>query len=465
MVAQRTNTLNSTELVSSTLLSGSNSISKASETTSFNNLLTKSSNRSNLNDAGVKNLGSKETNGKQETLVSHKNSLDTNKKQITQNSVNKVKNDNASTDVNEKASKLVKDVKDVVEEMLGITEEELTSIMEVLGLTMIDLLQPASLQQLVLASSGNDDPMLMLTDETLSNTFKELMSTITELLEESNFSLEELKESIGSDEFIKFLQHGDAEKQDYQATVGNEEGVTIPMEKQKEPSKIELAASMETVEETDSEAISEAQKTIDFSVTQSVDSENDGNLSENDKQATNKETPTIDNFIDYVVSSITTTETDFSGELSKITTIREIASQIVEQIKVVIRSNQTSMELQLNPEHLGKVALSITSKEGVMTALFTTQTEMAKEAIENQLHILRQNLESQGIKVEVVEVTVAEFSFGQSNEAENGQEFSSGKGKRPFRMELESDVELAEASSVLPSGLVDETVSSIDYSA
>ena len=91
----------------------------------------------------------------------------------------------------------------------------------------------------------------------------------------------------------------------------------------------------------------------------------------------------------------------------------------MEQIKITIRPEQTNMELQLNPEHLGRVNLTITEKEGMMTAQFTTQTQIAKEAIESQMAALRESLQNQGIKVEAIEVTVSEFGFERNEE--NGQ--------------------------------------------
>ena len=153
----------------------------------------------------------------------------------------------------------------------------------------------------------------------------------------------------------------------------------------------------------------------------------------------------------------------YSGEeaAEAVSQIREIANQIMEQIKIVIRPEQTNMELQLNPEHLGRVHLTITEKEGMMTAQFTTQTETAKEAIESQMASLRESLQNQGIKVEAIEVTVSEFGFERDGNAKQNNEGESGRQRRrnAFRVE-EADEVAPQMADFLRMG-----DSSVDYSA
>ncbi|MBQ9767917.1 MAG: flagellar hook-length control protein FliK, partial [Lachnospiraceae bacterium] len=149
------------------------------------------------------------------------------------------------------------------------------------------------------------------------------------------------------------------------------------------------------------------------------------------------------------------------ADLAAAAQVREIANQIMEQIKIVIKPDQTNMELQLNPEHLGRVNLTITEKEGMMTAQFTTQSEVAKEAIESQMAALRETLQNQGIKVESIEVTVSEFGFERDRDARQSEEGESGKQKRRggFR------VEEAEESAPQMTDYLNVTDSSVDYSA
>ena len=141
--------------------------------------------------------------------------------------------------------------------------------------------------------------------------------------------------------------------------------------------------------------------------------------------------------------------------------IREIANQVMEQIKLVIRPEQTNLELQLNPEHLGRVHLTITEKEGMMTAQFTTQTEVAKEAIESQMSMLRESLQNQGIKVEAMEVTVSNFSFDQERENRQRENSEGSKRRRQSTFSPESSSEADENG--LP--IFGSANSNVDYSA
>ena len=82
--------------------------------------------------------------------------------------------------------------------------------------------------------------------------------------------------------------------------------------------------------------------------------------------------------------------------------------------------------------------LNISSKEGILTASFITQTQVAKEAIESQIQVLKENLEAQGLKVEEIEVTVANFSFNQSSQMD-GQNSNSEQGKAKTNKILQVD--------------------------
>ena len=90
------------------------------------------------------------------------------------------------------------------------------------------------------------------------------------------------------------------------------------------------------------------------------------------------------------------------------------------------------MEIQLNPENLGKLHLTVTSRDGVMMAQLTAQDEAVKKAIESQISILKENLNNQGLKVESVEVTVESHAFeqNQNSEQSSGQNADAGSNRR-----------------------------------
>ena len=100
-------------------------------------------------------------------------------------------------------------------------------------------------------------------------------------------------------------------------------------------------------------------------------------------------------------------------------TVRDIVYQVVDAIRVNISAESTSLEMNLNPENLGRVSLNIQSRDGVMTAQITAENDTARAAIESQLQILKDNIEAQGVRVEAIEVTVSSFSFSDSKNAES----------------------------------------------
>ena len=94
----------------------------------------------------------------------------------------------------------------------------------------------------------------------------------------------------------------------------------------------------------------------------------------------------------------------------------QIIEQIVQQMRVTISPETTSMEMQLNPENLGKVFVRISSEEGVVNAQFHATNEAVKEALETQIATLRENLNQAGVKVDAIEVTIASHEFERNLE-------------------------------------------------
>ena len=104
------------------------------------------------------------------------------------------------------------------------------------------------------------------------------------------------------------------------------------------------------------------------------------------------------------------------------------------------------MELQLYPEHLGKLQISLASKGGIVTVSIVAENELAKAAIENSINTLKESFVNQDIKVEAVEVSVSTAAFSQNQDRQTG-ESQEGKqgGKRRINLgDLLEDEELSE---------------------
>lgn len=92
----------------------------------------------------------------------------------------------------------------------------------------------------------------------------------------------------------------------------------------------------------------------------------------------------------------------------------KIVKQITDDIRMYARQDTTSLEIQLEPETLGKVSLTVASKSGVVTAQLVVQNEVAKEAVESQMATLKESMNNQGIKIEAIEVTLASKEFEEN---------------------------------------------------
>ena len=95
-----------------------------------------------------------------------------------------------------------------------------------------------------------------------------------------------------------------------------------------------------------------------------------------------------------------------------------IIRQINDFMKLNISNVETSLEMQLNPASLGKIALNVSVRDGMVTAQLAVENEAVKQALESQMVIVRENMNNQGLKVEAVEVTIASHEFEQN--LENG---------------------------------------------
>ena len=100
---------------------------------------------------------------------------------------------------------------------------------------------------------------------------------------------------------------------------------------------------------------------------------------------------------------------------------QDIMRQIMDYMKVQLKPETTSLEMQLHPANLGTLQIQMATKGGSLTANFITQNEAVKAALESQMVQLQQSFEEQGIKVNSIEVTVQPHAFEQDLEARAGE--------------------------------------------
>lgn len=386
----------------------------------------------------------------------------------------------AVEDLTKTVTNAVEEIADKIQEVLGISKEELESVMELLGISFIDLQQPGVLQQLVTQVCGDGDISNLLTNEEMAGKLGQLAFELGKLFETYkdllNSSELPVISKIPTDLVLKEgklqelrLQDEAAEEQPIvKQDNGKNQVMTSGEETILNKNSDEVQTRQDSLSGNSQEDANDGVNEIQFQVkkvgtTSGMDHQSQGN-----GEGKNGEPKTMADGLNQFIQNLagkTVSETTFTEQTANIQDIREITRQITEQIRITIRPTQTEMEMQLNPERLGKIQLSITSKAGVMTAHFTTETQVAKEAIESQLQMFQENIVRQGLKVDAIEVTVGTFDFAQSDGAGSGKKEQKQNRKAVAEsLDVDGFGEVSEADSVLLD-MMEQSGNTVDYSA
>ncbi len=388
-------------------------------------------------------------------------------------------------------------MKDFIQSVLDVEESELETIMDELGLTYLELLEPINLQKLVMAVNDVTDVTDFLTNEKMLAQFTEL----NQCFEEINW-----KELTGMDrqEFLKFLEDAvSSEKTGEMVGMFSEEvseqvlenvssdetkafvgRATVEMKENQDISRVQnpemevnddISHSSTGTQQPEGEsAVSDVKinsnSTDDFSSGQEMFQSEGGFQNEimhQSVQESDGQPVTVMNFVENLTQATNVENVATTNHMQQMI---DIVHQVVERIQTSIQGDTTTMEMQLNPENLGKVMLTVSEKGGVMTANFTVQTDEAREALESQLQVLRENLEQKNLKVESVEVSVSDFDFNQSKQMGSGEQkdLSQGDGKRRnfrFDEEEQDSVSAEEEAQRVRRSVMRDSGSSVDYTA
>ena len=333
-------------------------------------------------------------------------------------------------------------VKEILKDELGVSDEQVEDAMSILGLQWMDLLNPASLSQLVTQLTGTEDACSLLMREEFTN-----------IMQNTDALVQNLSETLGTsrDEWVA-LQNQLAELTvDFNETVDMADGGVQEMAPQTDATITSqdttvMAATVQMTHTTE-----EAQNVQPEEEAEDAAPVIQVNASEDAQTENNK------------VASRTTID------------VQDIMNQITEFAKVNLSSENSSIEMQLNPENLGKVYLHIAAtKEGNITAELAVSSETVKTALEAQIADLRTSLNQQGIKVDAVEVTIASHEFERNleqnaagEEQQGSQREESGRtaGRRLFRGELDELSGLMNEEEALAAQIMKDHGNTMDVTA
>ena len=316
-------------------------------------------------------------------------------------------------------------VEDIVKDVLKLDDDQMDAILAAMGITVLQLLDPQILQQFVLTAEGAGDITDMLTSETMLADYQMILQQFAQMPEGVSEILAQMEPVSEDDADLQgILQELIAVKPE-QAPVSDGEVLQKAVNTQ-EPAILGQTSSSDSSKTMSGE--SNASSTESFVQT-----------SQPQTDASVEAVPFAQQF-----------DLQWAREVQDAPMPNQsvqIIEQIVRQIRVSVTDTTSTMEMQLNPERLGKVLLTISAKEGMMTANFTVQTEEARLALESQMYQLRDTLEQKEIKVEAVSISVSDFSFAQGGgDDADSKNLEQGDGKsRRFQFE-DSEEEAQEAS-------------------
>ncbi len=367
--------------------------------------------------------------------------------------------DNQEEGIEEKLQNLSEEIKDMLCNELGLSKEELEKLLEKNQISVLSLFNKENLMEFVMQASGTKDMSELLVNEEAVNILKAVTDVIetVDVTEYTGIPKEEFTELVddvlsGSyDEVLaniskEQLTTNQSPKQDKQPVPQALNEYSVVKEENNLPEK-----NQDTYRQNDEAETVSTENTLTIEVkkeTESFNSQSDKGFSDNN---TNQ---MLDAFADKLVMATNQTaivkEISFAGQLAQVREIKQILGQITNQIKLTVTKETQSIQMQLNPENLGRVNMTITSKGGVMTAQFIVENEVARETIESQMKTLIQSLNDQGLKVEELEVTTNSFSFDQQGFNQSEADKNPGS-KKTFKTNFFSDdiEETSETQAVL----------------
>ncbi len=348
-------------------------------------------------------------------------------------------------DVQDKLEAFEKQVKEAVAESLGVSEEEITQQMEVLGLTVMDLMDPSKLAGLVMELTGSEDIGGLLLSQDFQQILGQVGAFVQDLAAQLNLTPKEMNqlllqiENLPATDDVQNQLPQDLEEMptdqmeempaaDLAANPATETNAEIAQTVVQDPDK-ETELPQDSVQEAaDSEEKQQVVNTVQETEGQEEAGEN-ASEEESFSELTegSKENSKAEGHQDHVTYQ-TTTQTVNQGQTVEVTqtivqakvNVEDILRQVSQMTRVVVGNAESTIEMQLNPANLGKVYLQVVSREGVITAQLAAQNEAVKEALESQLVVLKENMNQQGLKVEAIEVTIASHEF-ERNLEENQQ--------------------------------------------
>lgn len=430
------------------------------------------------------------------TFLKQRNSYTLNKNNTKEISIKTAsKNSHTESKVKKITDDISSQIVEKVTDDLDISEDELNNAMQLLGLTAMDLLNPANLAALYCEVTGNaSDPQALV----LNADFTALFNDVSQVASENDAQLDLLSQLTASDdgEILDADIVSSADTTDTNESTGS---VNTP-EKTVDSSYDDTAASGQNINDTADEAVKvydggtqdSSYKNSDEG-TSSGETGNDITSDENTEKTQSKsqvdssfddsgerilhheDGAHSDNSVLHAsVSEQLNTDTSFEMSQSQ-SRLRvdttDIIRQIVDSMSISNTTEESAINLQLTPESLGRMYINVSQKNSEISARIAVSNEAVKEALQTQMVNLKEALNNSGIRVNEVEITVASHEFernleqGAANDSRQQESTNSYNGSNSSGSGTDSDMMQDRAEERLVTQIMRDNGNSVDFTA
>lgn len=430
------------------------------------------------------------------TFLKQRNSYTLNKNNTKEISIKTAsKNSPTESEVKKITDDISSQIVEKVTDDLDISEDELNNAMQLLGLTAMDLLNPANLAALYCEVTGNaSDPQALV----LNADFTALFNDVSQVASENDAQLDLLSQLTASDdgEILDADIVSSADTTDTNESTGS---VNTP-EKTVDSSYDDTAASGQNINDTADEAVKVYDGSTQDSSYQNSDEgtssgeTGNGITSDENTEKTQSKSQVDSSFDDSgervlhhddgahsdnsvlhaSVSEQLNTDTSFEMSQSQ-SRLRvdttDIIRQIVDSMSISNTTEESAINLQLTPESLGRMYINVSQKNSEISARIAVSNEAVKEALQTQMVNLREALNNSGIRVNEVEITVASHEFernleqGAANDSRQQESTNSYNGSNSSGSGTDSDMMQDRAEERLVTQIMRDNGNSVDFTA
>lgn len=431
------------------------------------------------------------------TFLKQRNSYTLNKNNTKEISIKTAsKNSPTESEVKKITDDISSQIVEKVTDDLDISEDELNNAMQLLGLTAMDLLNPANLAALYCEVTGNaSDPQALV----LNADFTALFNDVSQVASENDAQLDLLSQLTASDdgEILDADIVSSADTTDTNESTGS---VNTPEKTVDSSYDDTAAASGQNINDTADEAVKVYDGSTQDSSYQNSDEgtssgeTGNGITSDENTEKTQSKSQVDSSFDDSgervlhhedgahsdnsvlhaSVSEQLNTDTSFEMSQSQ-SRLRvdttDIIRQIVDSMSISNTTEESAINLQLTPESLGRMYINVSQKNSEISARIAVSNEAVKEALQTQMVNLKEALNNSGIRVNEVEITVASHEFernleqGAANDSRQQESTNSYNGSNSSDSGIDSDMMQDRAEERLVTQIMRDNGNSVDFTA